>query len=545
MLSVSGLVFWMILAITIFAVVSRLIRIPYPIVMLVGGGLVGLIPDGQMISLPPDVVFLVLLPLLLFVGGWTTDLRLFRQFLVPILWLALGLVVLTTVIVAFVAHAWFGLPLASAFVLGAILSPSDAIATEAIAEEIEFPPGSETILSGESLVNDAAALVIYGFAVGAATTGTFSLAPVALDFVYVSVAGIGIGVAVAWGMDRIVSAMHKAKLSDELLGVLISVVTPFLTYLPAQAAQASGVLAAVSGGVFLSSRSGSIFTAQQRIAVASFWVVITFALNGFAFILIGLQLRSVFGQLTMFRPEMLVVYAFGIAALVVAIRFAAVFPGGYLRWRRLRALGRTDDATPRWGEFLVTSWSGMRGIVTLAGALAIPSTTASGQPFPGRALILFLAFTTIVITLIGQGLTLPTIVKRFTKPRDDTFERDLALAQLRLATAGRERLRELEMGFTTTEEWEVATRLIGMLDQRFAKARAFLDGASDEVTRAVDVTAIDRDLLLEMCEAERTELEAMRKRGEISDRAYRQTEYGIDLAESLFRQGSPTPGATG
>jgi CPA1 family monovalent cation:H+ antiporter len=284
-----------------------------------------------------------------------------------------------------------------------------------------------------------------------------------------------------------------------------------------------------------------MFSAEQRIALAAVWQTIMFSLNGLAFILIGLQLRSVFAQLSAFRPQTLVTYAFGVAGLIVAIRIVTVFTGGYLRWRMLKARGRAVDTTPRWGEFFVTSWSGMRGIVTLAGALAVPETTASGLPFPGRALIVFLAFTTIVITLVGQGLTLPTIVRRFTRPADDAFERDLALAQVRLSNAGRERLRELEAGFTTTEQWEVATRLIGRLDQRAAKATAFLDGTRDESGAAGDVAEIDRNLLLEMCAAERAALEGLRKSGEISDRAYRQTEYGIDLAESLFRQGSAAP----
>jgi Na+/H+ antiporter len=532
----------MLLAITIFAIVSRVSRIPYPIVMLLGGGLAALIPGMAPVLLPPDIVFLVLLPLLLFAGGWTTDVRLFRAFLGPILGLALGLVVLTTVIVAYVAHAWFGLPLASAFVLGAILSPSDAIATEAIAEEIAFPPGSETILSGESLVNDAAALVIYGFAVAAVSTGAFAFAPVALDFVYVSVVGVGIGLAVAWVMQRVALALAKAHLNDELMGVLISLVTPFMTYLPAQSAQASGVLAAVSGGVFLSSRSGRMFSAEQRIALVAVWSTAMFALNGVAFILIGLQLRSVFAQLAAFRPQTLATYAFGIAALIVAIRIVVVVAGGTVRWRIRKARGRTADPSPRWGELFVTSWSGMRGIVTLAGALAVPATTASGLPFPGRALIVFLAFTTIVITLVGQGLTLPWIVKRCTRTSGAALERELALAQLRLSVAGRDRLRQLESGFTTTEEWEVATRLIAMLAQRSAKASAFLDGTRAEMQPAVDVAEIDRTLLLEMCAAERLALDDLRERGEISDRAYRQTEYGIDLAESLFRQGAAGSG---
>ena len=533
-LSLPALVFWMLLAITVFAIVSRLVRVPYPIVMLGGGTAIALIPGIAPVSLAPDIVFLVLLPLLLFGGGWTTDWRRFKEFLAPILWLALGLVVITTVVVAFVAHAWMGLPIASAFVLGAILSPSDAIATEAIAEEIPFPPGSATILSGESLVNDAAALVIYGFAIEAASRGRFSFASSALDLVYVTVAGIGLGILIAWAVYGVNRAMQRASINDELMGVLLSLVTPFLTYLPAQAVHASGVLAAVSGGVFLSSRSGELFDADQRIAAAGVWTTITFALNGFAFILVGLQLRSVFAELSSFQPWTLAAYAAGIAALIVAVRIVAVMIGGYVRWRSRKAGGKAVDPTPRWGDFFVTGWSGMRGIVTLAGALAIPTVTAAGQPFPGRALILYLAFTTIVITLVGQGLTLPFIVRQTGPRQDDSYERDVALTQLRLATAGRERLRELEAHFTSTLQWEAASRLIGALDQRIARANAIVSGDGASAAQA-DFAAIDSTLNLAICQAERTKLDEMRRKGEISDLVFRSTQYEIDLAESLLK----------
>jgi CPA1 family monovalent cation:H+ antiporter len=534
-LSTPALVFWMLLAITLFAIVSRVVRVPYPIVMLTGGGLIALIPGVRPVMLAPDVVFLVILPLLLFGGGWTTDFSRFKQFLVPILWLALGLVVLTTLAVAHVAHAWLGLPLASAYVLGAILSPSDAIATEAIAEEIPFPAGAQTILSGESLVNDAAALVLYAFAVKAVSTGTFSLAPAALDFVYVTIAGMAIGIVAAYAVYRISGWMQRAKLQDDVLSVLVSLVTPFMTYLPAQAAQASGVLAAVTGGVFLSTRSNTIFTAEQRIAAGGVWSTITFALNGFAFILVGLQLRSVFGELAAYRPATLLAYALGIAAVIVGVRFVATFVVGSIRWSRRKAAGEDVGPHPPWGGFFITGWAGMRGIVTLAGALAIPATTASGAPFPGRALILFLAFTTIVITLVGQGLTLPFIVRRLGGGEDDGYQRDLAFARLKLAEAGRERLRELETGFTSTSEWEAVSRLIGTLDQQVSQAKAVLEGApgDGESTAAASAQAT---LSSALHAAKRTALEAMRRKGEIGDRAYRQAQYEIDLAESGLQQ---------
>jgi Na+/H+ antiporter len=529
----------MLLAITLFAILSRLVRVPYPIVMLIGGGLIALIPGLRPVKLAPDVVFLVILPLLLFGGGWTTDFRRFKQLLVPILWLALGLVVLTTLAVAYVAHAWLGLPLASAFVLGAILSPSDAIATEAIADEIPFPAGAQTILSGESLVNDAAALVLYAFAIDAVSTGTFSLVPAALDFLYVTVAGMAIGLIAAYAIYRVSGWMRRANVQDDVLSVLISLVTPFMTYLPAQAAQASGVLAAVTGGVFLSTRSSTIFTAEQRLAAGGVWATTTFALNGFAFILVGLQLRSVFGELASYSPGTLLGYALGIAAVVVGTRFVAVFAGGSLRWARGKARGGDVGAHPPWGGFIITAWAGMRGIVTLAGALAIPATTASGTPFPGRALILFLAFTTIVITLVGQGLTLPYIVRRLGGGPDDGYQRDLALARLRLAEAGRERMRELEAGFTSTTEWEAASRIIGTLQEQITQAQAVLDGAATG-DRTTALASAESSLIGSMHAAERTALERMRRNAEISDRAFRQIQYEIDLGESRLLQNAAT-----
>jgi len=336
--------------------------------------------------------------------------------------------------------------------------------------------------------------------------------------------------------------MIKKHLTDESMGVLVSLVTPFMTYLPAQAAQASGVLAAVAGGVFLSARSDRVFTPEQRVAAGGVWTTTIFALNGLAFILVGLQLRAVFGELSSYSATTLLAYALGIAGLIVSVRLLSTFFGGYVRWLARKARGADVDPQPAWGYFFITGWSGMRGIVTLAGALAIPLVTASGAPFPGRALILYLAFTTIVITLIGQGLTLPFIVRRFGSGDDDGLKRDLARTELILAGAGRERLRELEAGFTSTAQWEAASRLIADFDQRIARARAVLDGTPQE-DETVDPPTIDRTLQRAICEAERKALEQLRRSGEIGDRAYRQAQYEIDLAESLQLQHAPLSGA--
>lgn len=253
----STIVFWTLLAIAVFGIASRALRLPYPIVMVVGGAMLAFVPGLPSIRVPPDLVFLVLLPPLLFGGGWQTDPREFREFLEPILLLALGLVIFTTVVVAYFAHAFMGLPLAAAFVLGAVLSPPDAIATEAIADEVPFPRSLNAILSGESLINDATALVIYRFAIAAVLTGTFSFGLAALQFAYVSVAGIAIGIAIARVAGWVLIRLREAKAVDSVTSTIVTIVTPFLVYLPAEALHASGVLATVAAGITLGRHSSS------------------------------------------------------------------------------------------------------------------------------------------------------------------------------------------------------------------------------------------------------------------------------------------------
>ena len=522
------MVFWTLLAIAIFGIVARALRKPYPIVMVVGGAALAAIPELPTINLRPDTVFYLMLPLLLFGSAWRTDFREFREFLGPIIALALGLVIFTTVVVAFGTHWLIGIPLSVGFVLGAILSPPDAIATEAIAEEVPFPRAVGAVLSGESLVNDATALVVYRFAVLAVVTGSFAPRGVTLQFLYVCGVGILIGIAIAAVLASLQIWLRKVKIGDPALLTVLSLVAPFLVYMPAEAANASGVLAAVAGGIFLSRKSPQLFDSRSRLMANGVWDLLIFALNGIAFIMIGLQLRGIFAALSGYTPLQLVWYAVATSLLVIAARFAAVIPFAYLRAALRRRFGIPTEP-PSWRRMVVVSWAGMRGIVTLAAALALPTSVLGGAPFPDRPLILFLSFVVIAVTLVGQGLTLPTLIRRLHIFEIGPEGAVLAAAQIRTATAAEHRLRELEATLQTMEERDMAARLRTALEERITYFEAKLsDGKHPEIERFDR----NREMRLDLAHSERHELELMRKRGEINDRVYHYIELQIDLLEA-------------
>jgi monovalent cation/hydrogen antiporter len=522
-------------AIVAGAMLAKRLRIPYPVVFVLGGLAVALIPGIPVVTLEPDLVFLLFLPPLIFGDGWTTDYRSFKRYRGPILSLALGLVVCTSVAVALLTHWMIGIPLAVGFVLGGILSPTDAVATDAIAEEVNLPEPLPTIIGGESLVNDASGLVIYRFALAAVAFGTFSLAAAFAQFVYVVAAGIAIGLGGAWLIAKLMTAIRKKGLSDSLIAVSISLVTPFALYVPAEAVHASGVLAALSGGIYLSRKSSQIFDADSRLAAASVWNLLFFTFNGAAFVLVGLQLRSIVRDLPQHSLLVLVGWGLTVCALLVVVRFAWVFAVTNLRRRLFPKMAEREGAQP-WQALVVISFAGMRGIVSLAAALAIPERTESGAPFPDRALILFITFVVILVTLVGEGLTMPWLVRRLGSALatdDGEHDRLLSHARVRTYEAARDHLRSLEPAFTSTGEWEVAGRLGAGYEERmkhFAAHRDGVTGDDDEQQHE-----IDRRLRREAFAAERRALQRMRRSGEVSDRVYRDLEWDIDLEESRLQ----------
>jgi CPA1 family monovalent cation:H+ antiporter len=512
------------------ALIAKRLRVPYPVVFVIGGLVVALLPHVPAIELRPDVVFLLFLPPLIFGDGWTTDYRSFKRYARPIFMLAIGLVAFTSVVVAYVAHWVIGVPLAVGFVLGAVLSPTDAVAADAIAEEVGLPKRLMTLIGGESLVNDATALVIYAFAITAVATGSFAPLAAAVQFVYVVVAGVGIGLAGAWLIARFTIAVRAAGLTDPVIAVSISLVTPFALYVPADAVHASGVLAAMSGGIYLSRKSSRIFDAESRLAAGGVWNLLFFVFNGAAFVLIGMQLRTIVRGLAPYALGTLIGWSLLIAAVVVIVRYVWMIPATYIPRMLFPGIRRREGPDPPLTWVLVLSTAGMRGIVSLAAALAIPETIAPGVAFPGRDLILFVTFVVILVTLVGEGLALPLLIRRWDVVDSEDEGPLVAAARVRVADAARERLRALEPTFDSPAAWEVAGRLNAGYEQRSAHFAAHAHGSATDDD--AQLHAIERRLRLETHAAERAALQAMRRTGEISDGAYRQLEWELDLADS-------------
>src|SRR5215813_7434163 len=351
----------------VLAVVAHKITLPYPIVLVVGGLALSFVPRLPAVNLNPDVVFYFILPALLYPAGLFTSWRDFRRNLRPILLLAIGLVLATMLVVAWIAHSIVpGLPWAAAFALGAIVSPPDAVAATAIIRRLGVPHRIEVILEGESLVNDATALVALQFAIAALVTGTFSPAHAAGRFVWVAAGGTGIGLLVGLAMRWV-----QSHLDNPPIHITFSLLTPFIAYLAAEQMHASGVLATVAVGIFLGWHSPLMVTARTRLQAFAFWETITFLLNGFIFIVIGLQLPRILHAWNRESLTGLFTSTIVICGTVIVVRFAWMIPGTYL-YRLLRSEREVHDRSAPWQYVAIVGWAGMRGVVSLAAAFALP-----------------------------------------------------------------------------------------------------------------------------------------------------------------------------
>lgn len=396
----------------LLGIFSHWVRIPYPIPLVVGGLLLSLQPWLPKFVLEPSIVFLAFLPPLLYAAAFNTEWRAFRKHLRAISMLAVGLVLFTTTLVAWAAHEWVGLPWTSAFVLGAIVSPPDAVAALAITQQVRVPKILSTLLEGESLVNDASALVAYRIAIAAVLGGAFDIWEAGGQFVLVSVGGIVVGLIGAYLVIELHRWLARTGLGDAKLNIAITLLTPYAVYLPAEHLHVSGVLAAVTAGLWVGTRCEKVFTKEFYIEARAVWEMMEFLLNGLIFILIGFQLPVILEHLgDQHTPGELFRYAALISAVVIVARLVWMWPGAYVpRWLDRQVLGYGDPYPP-WQLVTLMGWTGMRGVVSLAAALAIPVQTNEGTPFPGRDLILFLTFWVIFATLVGQGLTLPVLIR--------------------------------------------------------------------------------------------------------------------------------------
>jgi monovalent cation/hydrogen antiporter len=498
------------------------LRIPYPILLVIGGLVLGFGPGAPKVTMPPDLVLVGILPPLLYVTAFNTGLRELRQNLRPISFLAIGLVFATTVGVAGVAHWVADIPWAESFVLGAVVSPTDAIATTAVGRRLGVPRRLIDILEGESLVNDGTALVLLRTAIVAAVAGSFSVWDAGWHLVVNIVGGIAIGLAIGYVIRRV-----RRRLDNPPLEITIAFLTGYLTFLPATAAGVSGVLAVVTAGVYMGWYTPELTTVQTRLQGQGFWEIVQFLLNVLLFGLVGLQLRPILDNLSGNGGWSLVGEAALIVLAVIVLRFLWVFTSAR-GIRRLPMRLRELSPRPPWQQLAFASWSGMRGAVTIAAVLLVPLKTDAGSPLPDRDRIVFFAFTVVLGTLVLQGLSMPAVIRLLKLEADDGADEEEALARIRSAEAALARLDELEQ-----EAWvldDTAQRLRGQYRFRIDRftARADPDGDGKIEKRSLKYQRLRRELI----EAERRAVVELRNTGEISDEVMRRVERDLDLEVS-------------
>jgi Na+/H+ antiporter len=504
-------------AVAAMLAVAPTLRIPYPILLVLGGLAIGVIPGMPSIELDPELIFFGVLPPLLYGAAFFTSLRDLRANVQPIGLLAIGLVVMTTVGVAIVAHAFVdGLPWASAFVLGAIVSPTDPLAATAIARRLGVPRKLVTIVEGESLVNDGSGLVLYRVAIAAVVTGSFSALYTGGFFLVAACGGVAVGLVVGWVVRQV-----RRRLDNPPAEITISLLTGYFAFFPAELLGVSAVLAAVSAGIYLGWHTPELTTPQVRLQGVAVWGILIYFVNALLFVLVGLQLPVVIDALGDIPGARLLGYGALVSFTVIAVRFAWVFAVLHApKWIARRVSS--------WRGAVFLSWAGMRGALSLAAALALPLETDAGEPFPGRDLILFLTFSVIVVTLVGQGLTLPFVINVLGLEDDGIDDREEAKARIHAAEAAIARLEELER-----EEWvrdDTAGRMRGLYGFRTDRFRARLENLDDDddiESRSRDYQRLRRELL----EAEREAVNALRRTGAISNDVWIRVARDLDLED--------------
>lgn len=494
------------------AYLARRVRVAEPILLLLGGVALGLVPDLPPIELEPDIVFLLFLPPILFAAAYFTPIRDFRANGGSILMLAIGLVLFTTVVVGLVVQ-WLvpGIEPAVAFTLGAIVAPPDAVSATAVFRRLGAPRRVVTILEGESLINDASSLIAYRTASAVVATGTFSLTSALGDFVIVGGGGIVIGAIAGAIVSR---ALHRT--GDPILEIIVSLIAPLSAYLGAESLGLSGVLATVVAGLITGQRAARALSPEARLLGRGVWQTVSWFIHAFVFMLIGLQLRSILTDLSSYGTAQLLWLGAAVSLTVIGARFAWIFPVTYLS-RFLSVRLHADDPYPSPRSVFIVAWAGMRGVVSLAAALAL------AVDFPQRNLILYLTFAVIVATLVGQGLTLPWLVRRLGISAPAGPDGEESRARLAVVDAALERLEDLVHEFP--DHLPLIEQLRTGYDHDASHVR--LDDASSEEAdqELLDHRAIRTAVLV----AQREALLRLRDDGVINDDTQRRVERDLDL----------------
>lgn len=510
--------------VTVLAVVAKKVHFPFPILLVIIGLAVSLIPGLPVVQMNPDVVFIIFLPPILYEAAWNTSWHDFRANLRPITLAGVGLVFFTTAFVSIVAHSIIpGIGWPECFVLGAIVSPPDAVAATSITKGLGLHKRIITIIEGESLVNDASGLIAYRYGIAAVATGNFIFWKAGLEFLWVVSAGIAIGLLIGYA----VYYLHKNIPHEPLTETTLTFLTPYISYLLAEHFHVSGVLAVVTTGLFVTYNQSEMFSHLTRMQAVATWQVVIFVLNGIVFILIGLQLRHVLEVIREHSLSELLIYGILVSLAVIFIRFVWVFPAAYIpRW--LSPKIRKEYFS--WKNVVIFSWSGMRGVVSMAAALALPLTLDT-NPFPNRDLIIFLTFCVIISTLVIQGLTLPALIKALRIPKFSIVEEEFNI-----------RYRMINNSVVYIEEnlsfGEVSDEVLAQIKSKYEikinkmTQTPLMGTTGTEINRAEQVFNQFNEVQAKLINVERNFLKQLKKDSKIDHEVLRKIEHELDLEEA-------------
>jgi Na+/H+ antiporter len=507
----------LLIAVAALVTLARRLGAPYPVLLLIGGLALGAIPGIPRIEIAPDSVLLLVLPPIVYVAAFYTPIRSFRANLGHIVSLAIGLVLASTFAVASVAVSLVpAMTVPIAIALGAIVSPPDEVAAAAVMERLAAPRRVIALLQGESLLNDATALTVYHVALATAATGkpALTLAPVE-RFVVIAAGGVVIGLAVGWFIAEL-----RARLSDVPVEITVSLLTPYAAYLPAELAGVSGVLAAVTAGLYLGRRASRITGSDVRLAARAVWQMLVFLLNGIVFILIGLEISSLVRHTAL--SALVWHFAVGLAVSLALIAVRALWILGIAAWQRFKARGAPLGPA----EVIVLSWTGMRGVVSLAAALAVPLTFPDGLAVPAREAVIVITFTVILVTLVGQGLSLPVVMRAVHLAGDADARAEEQQARRTLVD---EALRRIDALYA---EWPGHRPLLDQLRTAYRHRAEHAEQLAGPPESAAEVELVEhRQIRRSVIDAQREAVLLMRERGAIDDDVLRSIERELDLEE--------------